>query len=193
MLKCIRFHREKTKKLELLERRLLAVDCLRIAKSEFTYERLMRDLGLSPSVLSRYVRGKVLPDPDRAGVLISIFEKELLRDVVRRRLSIDKEGFLDLSKLRSDVLFIRVISRLIAERFLNAIDKVICLDDGAEVLGAMTACSLKTPLIIVRREKEIGVRRFLEYRFVRSPSMVEYLYAPRGSISSGESYWRYLK
>ncbi len=177
---------KRVEKLELLERRLLAVDCLRVAKSEFTYERLMKDLRLSPPVLSRYVRGKVLPDPDRAEALISIFERELLRDIVRRRLSVDKEGLLDLSKLRSDVLFMRVIGRLIADRFLGAVDKVICLDDGAEVLGAMTAWALKVPLVIVRREKEMGVHRFLEYRFVRSPSMVEYLYAPRGSISSGE-------
>ena len=177
---------KKPEKLELLERRLLAVDCLRIAKSEFTYERLMKDLGLSPPVLSRYVRGKVLPDPHRAEMLIDVFERELLRDVVRRRLSVDKEGLLDLSKLRADVLFMRVIGRLVADRFVGVIDKVICLDDGAEVLGAMTAWALKVPLIVVRREKEMGVRRFLEYRFVRSPSIVEYLYVPKGSIGSGE-------
>lgn len=177
---------KKPEKLKLLERKLLAVNCLRIAKSEFTYERLMEDLGLSPPVLSRYVRGKVLPDPDRAEILIDAFERGLLRDIVRKRLSVDKEGLLDLSKLRSDVILMGIIGKLIADRFSNVVDKVICLDDGAEVLGTMTAWALKVPLIVVRREKEMGVRKFLEYRFVRSPSMVEYLYVPKGSIGSGE-------
>ena len=177
---------KKLEKVKVLERRLLAVDCLRIAKSEFTYERLVRDLGLSPPVLSRYVRGKVLPDSKRAEVLIDIFEKALLRDIVGRRMSVDKDGLLDLSGLRSDVLFMGVIGRLVADRFSGFVDKVVCLDDGAEILGTMTAWALKVPLVVARREKEIGVRKFLEYRFVRSPSVVEYLYVPKGSISSGE-------
>ncbi len=174
---------QKSKK---LERRLLAVDCLRVVKAEFTYERLTRETGLSPPVLSRYINGKVLPDLKRAELLIEIFERELLREVVRRKLLVDEEGLLDLSGLRSDVLLMEVIGKLIADRFSEGVDKVACLDDGAEVLGTMTAQALKRPLVIIRREKEMGVRRFLEYRFVRSPSVVEYLYAPRGAIRSGE-------
>ncbi|MBS7613294.1 adenine phosphoribosyltransferase, partial [Candidatus Bathyarchaeota archaeon] len=67
--------------------RMMTVDLLRIAKERFTYRELSQMVGLQITVLSRYVKGHVLPSTERAKSIwktlnpIVGLEKELLETV----------------------------------------------------------------------------------------------------------------
>jgi len=174
-------------KVDSLYERILAIECLIAIKKEFTYNVIIKRVGLSPPVLSRYINKRVLPEYSRAIDLIRIFEEKFLKEIIEKKIKVDKQGIFNLSFLRSDILLMGLIAHIIARKFSNVdLDKVLCLDNGGEILGTLTAWALRKPVVIVRRERELGVNRFIEYRFIRSPSVVEYFYIPRGSIASGD-------
>jgi transcriptional regulator with XRE-family HTH domain len=49
-----------------LKYRMMITDLLKVASESHTYQELSDYLGLSPPILSRYMRGHVLPSYDRA-------------------------------------------------------------------------------------------------------------------------------
>lgn len=174
-------------KKEHLQTRTMAVDCLIAIKREFTYNELVKHIKLPPPVLSRYVNGKVLPDFKRAEKILEVFENNFLSELIWRKIEINREGILDLSSLHSDILLIGLVAYTLNKKFRGLrIDKVVCLDTGGEVLATMISWFLQVPLVTVRKDKELGVRRFIEHRFIRSPSVVEYLYLSRGKVVSGD-------
>jgi adenine phosphoribosyltransferase len=174
-------------KMENLQTRIMAVNCLTAIKREFTYNELIKHIKLPPPVLSRYVNGKVLPDLRRAEKILEVFENNFLNELICRKIKVNREGILDLSALHSDILLIGLIAYTLNKKFQGLkIDKVVCLDAGGEVLGTMISWFLRSPLITVRKDKELGVKKFIEHRFIRSPSVVEYLYLSRGKVVSGD-------
>jgi len=58
-----------------LKFRMMTIDLLRTAKKHFTYRELSGETGLPVTVLSRYVKGHVLPSSSRAKKVWNILER----------------------------------------------------------------------------------------------------------------------
>jgi len=70
---------EKLTHLESLKIRIAAVEVLRTAKSSSTYRKLSKKTGFPITVLSRYVKGHILPNLENAKLIIQTLKPEINR------------------------------------------------------------------------------------------------------------------
>jgi len=63
--------------------RISSVELLSTLKKSYSYKELSAILGLSAPILSRYVRGHVLPSPSRSDKFVAVFRERLLKKMVR--------------------------------------------------------------------------------------------------------------
>ena len=86
-----------------LKYRLMTIDLLRTAKRNYTYRELSSRTGLPVTVLSRYVKGHVLPSSGRARKIWISLEKIVgLEEELRRRIKFDENGYFDNTAIISD-------------------------------------------------------------------------------------------
>ena len=79
---------------EDLKFRLMTLDLLRSAKKRYTYQELSMKTGLPVTVLSRYAKGHVLPNIQRAKKLWEVLRKLVgLETAIRRRIKFNDEGY----------------------------------------------------------------------------------------------------
>jgi hypothetical protein len=72
---------------EDLKLRLMTIELLRTAKKEYTYRELSAKTDLPVTVLSRYAKGHVLPNAERAKELWEVLTKLVgLKSELRRRI-----------------------------------------------------------------------------------------------------------
>ncbi|MFQ5892586.1 MAG: phosphoribosyltransferase family protein, partial [Candidatus Methanofastidiosia archaeon] len=169
--------------------RLRAIECLKILKENQTYLELSKLTGLPITVLNRYILGKVLPSEGRALEFIKLYEKKFdLKSEVRRRIGFDEEGYFDNSKILYDTLLMKRISEHVFERFsIKKIDKVLTSETDGIPLGCLISSELGVPFLFAKKHREVGVRRFIEERYIPDSSgRVLSFFLPRGSISKGD-------
>ncbi len=169
-----------------LQRRMEAVELLKLMKERYTYEELHELTGLPITVLNRYVKGHVLPSRSRADELFKLFAEKLsLEEEVIRRIRFDEKGYFNNTTLISDTLLLRLIAKKAAKSFS---DKEVTVVLTAAVDGIPIAVHvanfLDARLIIAKREREVGVKRFVEENYVPSFSgVVMTLYIPQDALS----------
>jgi len=169
-----------------LQRRMEAVELLKLMKEHYTYEELHALTGLPITVLNRYVKGHVLPSRSRAEELFkTLSEKLSLEEEVVRRIKFDEKGYFDNTALISDTLLLRLIAKKVAKSFY---DKKVTVVLTAAVDGIPIATHvanlLDAKVVIAKREREVGVRRFIEENYVPSFSgVVMTLYIPQNAFS----------
>jgi adenine phosphoribosyltransferase len=167
--------------------RISSVELLATLKKSYSYRELSAVLGLSAPILSRYVRGHVLPSAARSEKFIATFREKLLRKMIMDEVRVSQDGSYDISSVISNVGLLRQIAKVVYSEFnLVPVEKVVTMEVDGIPLAAEVAGEFNVNLAVVRTEKELGVEEFIEQKAVYSPSTVRYLYIPRMAIKKGE-------
>ena len=167
--------------------RISSVELLATLKKSYSYRELSAVLGLSAPILSRYVRGHVLPSASRSEKFIATFREKLLRKMIMDDVRVSQDGSYDLSSVVSNVGLLRQIAKVVYSEFsVVPVDRVVTMEVDGIPLAAEVAGEFNVSLAVVRTEKELGVEEFIEQKAVYSPSSVKYLYLPKLAIKKGE-------
>jgi len=170
---------------EDLKFRLATVELLRMAKKRYTYKKLQEETKLPVTVLSRYVKGHVLPNSDRAREIWQALSKIIdLGEEIRRRLKWDENGFFDNTSIVGDTdLLSQAANYAIAKFAGKRITKVLTAAVDGIPLATMVAKALGVNVVIAKPMKEIGVYSFVEETYTLSDSgHTVTLFVPRNAI-----------
>ncbi len=168
---------------------LSAVELLQALKTVYPYSALSVKTGLSKPVLCRYVKGTNLPTEGTAALLHrSLSEMTNLGFLLSKRLKQDAEGYIDSTTVSCDPVILGWAGRDIISKYgFKHFTKVLtAATDGIPVASA-AAMRLGVPLVIAKRNKEVGIRSFIEESYLSSsPASVTTLYIPKDAILPGE-------
>lgn len=175
---------------ENLKLRLMTIELLRTAKKQYTYRELSGKTGLPVTVLSRYAKGHVLPNTERARLLWRTLTKMVgLHVELRRRIQFNNEGYFDNTDIIGDYNILRqaghhalavFAGKRVTKVFTSAVDGI--------PLATMVANSLGVNIVIAKLNKEIGVPAFLEETFaLKDSGVTKTLYIPRDVIKRRDS------
>jgi len=172
-----------------LKFRLMTIDLLRTAKKNYTYRELSGRTGLPVTVLSRYVKGHVLPSSSRAKTVWKTLEKLVgLEEELRRRIKFDEYGYFDNSSIISDPALLQQGAQYVFSRFAGRrITKVLTAAVDGIPLATLVSEALGIDMVIAKKSKEVGIRDYIEESFIPGESaMIMSLYIPRNTIKRGE-------
>ncbi len=170
-----------------MKTRISSVELLATLKKSYSYKELSAVLGLSAPILSRYVRGHVLPSAARSEKFIATFREKILRKMVMDAVKVTQDGSYDISEVVNNIGLLRQIAKVVYSEFnVAAVNRVVTMEVDGIPLAAEVAGEFNVNLAVVRSEKELGVEEFVEQKAVYSPSSVKYLYLPRAAIRRGE-------
>jgi adenine phosphoribosyltransferase len=151
--------------------RISSVELLATLKKSYSYKELSAVLGLSAPILSRYVRGHVLPSAARSEKFIATFREKLLRRMIMDAVRVSQDGSYDISGVVSNVGLLRAVAKVVFSEFnLVSVDRVVTMEVDGIPLAAEVAGEFNVNLAIVRTEKDLGVEEFVEQKAVYSPS-----------------------
>jgi len=168
--------------------RISSVELLATLKKSYSYKELSAVLGLSAPILSRYVRGHVLPSAARSEKFIATFRDRLLRKMILDLVRVSADGSYDISGVVSNVGLLRQIAKVVYSQFSPVpVDRVVTMEVDGIPLGTEVAGEFNVNLAVVRVERDLGVEEFVEQKAVYSPSTVRYLYLPKTAIRKGEN------
>ncbi len=179
-----------TTHVEDLKLRLVTVELLKTAKRHYTYRQLSEKTKLPVTVLSRYVKGHVLPNSERARELWEALSKLIsLENEIRERIRFNNEGYFDNTSIIGDINILRQTANYALARFAGKrITKVLTAAVDGIPLATMIANSLGVNLVIAKSSKEVGVKSFLEETYVvNSSGFTMTLYIPKDSINRRDS------
>ncbi len=176
--------------LKSIERRIRAVELLRLLKRTHTYDELSRATGLPITVLNRYIKGHILPKIERAEELLESFsnERELRREI-SKRIKFDSRGYFDNTALLSDTLLLRFTARMVAQKFSkDNISTVLTAAVDGIPIATHVANELGVNIVIAKKSREVGISDFLEESYIPSFSGVMMsLYIPKEMIDPKEN------
>jgi adenine phosphoribosyltransferase len=168
--------------------RISSVELLATLKKSYSYKELSAVLGLSAPILSRYVRGHVLPSAARSEKFIATFRDKLLRKMILDSVKVSADGSYDISGVVSNMGLLRQIAKVVYSQFSPVpVDRVVTMEVDGIPLAAEVAGEFNVNLAVVRAERDLGVEEFVEQKAVYSPSSVKYLYLPKTAIRKGEN------
>lgn len=177
---------------EEIKLRLMTIELLRTAKYKrnFTYRELSSKTDLPVTVLSRYAKGHVLPNFERAKRLWKILMKIVgLEREIQRRIKFDDDGYFDNTEIIGDFNVLKQsANRALADFAGKRVTKVLTAAVDGIPLATMVANALGVDLVIAKRSKEVGVKEFFEVTYPLSDSGVTVtLYIPKGRIEDQDS------
>jgi len=175
---------------EDLKFRLATVELLRTAKKRHTYRELSVNTNLPVTVLSRYVKGHVLPNTERARDLWEALSKIVgLEAEFRRRIKFDSQGYFDNTSMIGDINLLRQAADYALAKFAGKrITKVLTAAVDGVPLATMVANALGVNMVIAKPNKEVGVPSFIEETYTLSGSgYTVTLYVPTDAIKKRDS------
>ncbi len=175
---------------EDLKFRLMTVELLRSAKRRYTYRELSTKTGLPVTVLSRYAKGHVLPNTERARQLWKVLRRLVGLDIeLRRRIQFNEEGYFDNTSIIGDFSILRqAANRALAKFAGRRVTKVLTAAVDGIPLATMVGNSLGIDLVIAKRSKEAGISAFLEETYVlRDSGVTMTLYLPKEALKRRDS------
>ncbi|MDH5770250.1 MAG: phosphoribosyltransferase family protein [Candidatus Bathyarchaeota archaeon] len=170
--------------------RLMTIDLLRVAKKKCTYREIGSKTGLPVTVLSRYVKGHVLPGAKRAKKIWDVLKTIVsLEDELRRRIKFDSRGYFDNTSIISDVPLLKQAAQHALSKFAGKrITKVLTAAVDGVPLATIISETLGVDILIAKKSKEVGVKDFVEEMFIPGDSaVVTSLYLPKGVIRRSDS------
>jgi adenine/guanine phosphoribosyltransferase-like PRPP-binding protein len=172
---------------ESMKLRIRSVEYLKMLKREHTYADLSRIFDLPPTVLNRYIMGKVLPNEERAQTFIAHFRKKYsLPEEIKKRITCDKDGYFDNSTILYDTLLLQEIADHVAERFTDTRKILTSETDGIPV-ACNIAARLGVDAVYARKNREVGITDYIEETYVPSSSgNLMSLYLPKNAIQKNE-------
>lgn len=175
-------------RIDVLKLRLNAVEVLGLLKKKYDYKTLSEMLDLPPSVLSRYVKGRVLPNRSRSERIISLFSEKMLADMIRSKIIKTEEGFYDLYEVVKDIRLQKLIGKVAFNEFSYVpVNKLLTVAADGIPVAVEIANEFNVELIIAKQRRDLSVRDCLEEKIIRTPPIIEYLYIPRRAIKRGEN------
>jgi purine operon repressor len=151
---------------------MMTIELLKTAKKHYTYRELANRTKLPVTVLSRYVKGHVLPSSSRARRLWQTLEKIVgLEEELRKRIKFDDHGYFDNTSIISDIALLQQAAQYIFYRFA-----------GRRITKVLTAAVDGIPLATIISEA-LGVSLII----AKNSAMIMSLYIPRGIIRRGDS------
>jgi len=177
---------------ENLKLRLMVIEMLQMAKAnrKYTYRELSSKTGLPVTVLSRYAKGHVLPNVERARQLWKVLSKLVgLESEIRRRIQFNEDGFFDNTNIIGDHGLLKLAAQHALAAFAGRrVTKVLTAAVDGIPLATMVASALGVNLVIAKKEKEVGVRSFIEETFVlRDSGVTITLYLPKKALRRRDS------
>lgn len=172
-----------------LKYKLMVTDLLNLAKDYYTYRELSQLIGLPETVLSRYVKGHVLPTIDRAQDINKKLDSIMrLETEIQRRIRFDDLGYFDNTKVISDTMLLERVVQQVVNRFAGQrITKILTPETDGIPLATLLAHRLSVPLVIAKKAREVGVGEFIEEVYIPSKSaMMMSFYAPRSMFRKGD-------
>jgi len=177
---------------EELKLRLMTIELLRTAKYKrnITYRELSSKTGLPVTVLSRYAKGHVLPNTARAKQLWKVLTKLVgLERELRSRIKFNEEGYFDNTEIIGDFNILQQAANHALANFAGKrVTKVLTAAVDGIPLASMVASALGVNLVIAKRNKEVGVKAFLEETYaLRDSGVTMTLYVPKDAIKRRDS------
>lgn len=172
-----------------LKYKLATIELLNLAKTYYTYRELSQIVGLPETVLSRYIKGHVLPTTKRAESINAILQNVLRLDSeLEKRIKFDEQGYFDNTGIISDTLLLERAVQYGVNKFAGKrITKVLTAAVDGIPLATLLAHRLGVNLVIAKKDREVGVKDFIEEVFIPSKTAVMVgLYVPKGSIKRGD-------
>lgn len=173
-----------------LKYRMMLTDLLRVASESHTYQELSSRLGLSPPILSRYMRGHVLPSYDRAqGLYEKLMEITNIKEELKKRISFDEEGYFDNTPLVSEITWLKIMSNYAMEKFAGSrITRVLTAAVDGIPVSTLVSNLLEVDLVVAKETKEVGINDFIEQSYTLKGSAIrKSLYVPRALIRRKDS------
>lgn len=176
-------------KLDSLKFRLGVLEYLAAIKREHSYLELEPILGMKPSVLSRYVKGRVIPTEARAKAILATLAKAYPLERVFLDNITSEAGMIDNSRLVGNTPVLKMAAIQAAAVFLEkGVDKVLTMASDGIPYATLVADALGTRLAIAKKEREKGVRRFVNSEVpVGDSGFVVSAYLPADMLKKGEN------
>jgi len=178
---------------EDLKLRLMTIELLKTAKYKrnITYRELASKTGLPVTVLSRYAKGHVLPNTARAKQLWRVLTKIVgLEPELRSRIKFDDDGYFDNTEIVGDFNILQQAANHALANFAGKrVTRVLTASTDGIPLATMVANALGVNLVLAKRNKEVGVKAFLEETYIlgRDSGVTRTLYVPKESIKKRDS------
>lgn len=178
---------------EDLKLRLMTIELLRTAKYKrnITYRELASKTGLPVTVLSRYAKGHVLPNTTRAKQLWRVLTKLVgLEAELRSRIKFDDRGYFDNTEIIGDYNILQQAANYALANFAGKrVTKVLTAAVDGVPIATMVANALGVNLILAKRNKEVGVKTFIDETFIigKDTGVTVTLYIPKEIIKKRDS------
>jgi len=175
---------------EDLKLRLMTIELLRTAKKRYTYRELSAKTGLPVTVLSRYAKGHVLPNTDRARQLWGTLKKLVgLETELRKMIQFNDQGYFNNTWIIGDFNILRQAAHHALAAFAGRrVTKILTAAVDGIPLATMVADSLGVNMIMAKWDKEVGVPSFLEETYVlRDSGVTRTLYVPKEALKRRDS------
>jgi purine operon repressor len=171
-----------------LKYKLQTIELLNLAKTQYTYRALSGILHLPETVLSRYVKGHVLPTAERAEEINKTLQKYMsLEKELHERIRFDELGFFDNNAIISDTMLLeRAVQQAVGRFAGKRINKVMTAAVDGVPLATLLAHRLGKRLVVAKQSREIGVREFIEEVYVMPPAIMKSLYISKDAIKKGD-------
>jgi len=172
-----------------LKYKLMTIELLNLAKNYYTYRELAQIIGLPETVLSRYVKGHVLPTIDRAQSINKTLQKVLrLESELQQRIRFDELGYFDNTGIISDTLLMeRAVQNAINKFAGKRVTKILTAAVDGIPLATLLAHRLGVGLVLAKKTREVGVREFIEEVYIPAKTaMMMSLYVPRDALKKGD-------
>ena len=143
-----------------LKYKLMTIELLNLAKNYYTYRELSQMIGLPETVLSRYVKGHVLPTIERAESMNRVLQKILrLDEELQKRIQLDDYSYFDNTRIIGDTLFLERAVQYAVDKFAGKrITKVITSAVDGIPLATLLSHRLGVKLVIAKNKKaEISI------------------------------------
>jgi adenine phosphoribosyltransferase len=173
-----------------LKYRMMITDLLKVASESHTYQQLSDFLDLSPPILSRYMRGHVLPSYKRAqGLYEKLMEITDIKEELKKRINFDDEGYFDNTPLVSEITWLKIMSNYALEKFAGRrVTKVLTAAVDGIPVSTLVANLLDVDLVVAKDQKEVGISDFIEETYIPKGSAIrKSLYVPRTAIRKRDS------
>ena len=173
-----------------LKYRMMITDLLKVASETHTYQQLSDLLDLSPPILSRYMRGHVLPSYKRAqGLYEKLMKITDIKEELKKRINFDDEGYFDNTPLVSEITWLKIMSNYALEKFAGRrVTKVLTAAVDGIPVSTLVSNLLDVDLVVAKDRKEVGISDFIEETYIPKGSAIrKSLYVPRTAIRKRDS------
>jgi len=174
-------------KLDETKTKIFAIEILKLFKQEYSYNQLSVFIKLPIPVLSRYINGHVLPNIERSKEIIEMFKKKYLIDILMGKIKSNEDGTFDHSEILSNANLLEKIAKIVFHDFNFAkVNKILSVESDGIPLAIQIGKEFGVNTIIAKRNKEMGVKDFIEVKRFYLTGTYSYLYIPKNSIKKGE-------